>query len=459
MTTLEVASRLLVVLLLVGANALFVAAEFALVSAHDTRLTQMESRGDRLATRVLAAQKDLNLYLSSCQVGITLASLGLGWVGEPTIARTLIGWFGGLPSPLDVIAGHGVAGAIAFGLITFLHVVLGELMPKAVAIFHPETVARWSIWPLLAFTRIGAPVIWSLNGAASVTLRIFGVRLPAEAERVHSPEEIKLLVRRSQEVGQVERDEQAMIHGVFELTQTVAREVMTPRRDIVAVPTDVAFEDLLEKATRSGHTRLPVYDESLDNVVGVVLVKDLLQLVRSGLPEEFDVRAVMREPHFVPDTKPVDDLLAELQRLKIHMAIVVDEFGGTDGLVTLEDLIEEIVGEIYDEYDVARPLFTITPQGEALIDGGAPIDEVNERFSLRLPQEEYDTIGGFILGELGHIPRPGDRVTVEGAVLVVERVLERRVKLVRLRRKSPEGSMTAPVGGEGEGGGGGRSGV
>jgi CBS domain containing-hemolysin-like protein len=155
----------------------------------------------------------------------------------------------------------------------------------------------------------------------------------------------------------------------------------------------------------------------------------------------------------------VDDLLAELQRLKIHMAIVVDEFGGTDGLVTLEDLIEEIVGEIYDEYDVARPLFTITPQGEALIDGGAPIDEVNERFSLRLPQEEYDTIGGFILGELGHIPRPGDRVTVEGAVLVVERVLERRVKLVRLRRKSPEGSMTAPVGGEGEGGGGGRSGV
>lgn len=446
MTTLEVVIKAVVVLLLVAANALFVAAEFSLVSAQGTRLARLGAKGDRLAQRAARAQKDLNLYLSSCQVGITLASLGLGWVGEPTIARTLIAWFGGLPSPLDVVASHAVAGTIAFTFITFLHVVLGELMPKALAIFHPEVVAKITVWPLTLFTRLGSPLIWSLNETANLFLRWIGFRLPSEVQRFHSPEEIKLLVRRSHELGHVERDEEAMIHGVFELTQTVAREVMTPRRDIVAVPVEVELSELLQLAMESGHTRIPVYEENLDNVIGVVLVKDLLPLTIASTPDGFEVRDVMREPHFVPDTKPVDDLLAELQRLKVHMAIVVDEFGGTDGLVTVEDVIEEIVGEIYDEYDVARPLFSTTPQGDALIDGSAPLDEVNERFKLDLPSEEYDTIGGFILGALGHIPRPTDEVSVRGATLIVERVHERRVQLVRLHR---EREASAAVG-EGE---------
>ena len=242
-----------------------------------------------------------------------------------------------------------------------------------------------------------------------------------------------MLVQRSRAVGKVEHDEHAMISGVFELTRTYAREVMTPRPDIVAVPTDVTFDELMSTLGRSGHSRLPVYKDNLDNIVGIILVKDLLSRAAAGDRADFKVSQVMREPYFVPDTKSVDDLLAEFRHMKIHMAIVVDEFGGTDGLVTLEDLIEEIVGEIYDEHDVARPLFQKAPGGEPLIDGGVPLDVVNEQLGLALPLEDYDTLGGFILGELGHVPEPGDKVDVAGAELVVEKVDERRVRLVRVK--------------------------
>ena len=438
MTTVEVAVRLLAVLVLVAANGFFVAAEFALVSADGTKLAGRIEQGDRLSRVVLAAQKELNLYLSSCQIGITLASLGLGWIGEPAIAQTLVAIFEGLPSPLDWVARHSVAVVIAFTAITFLHVVLGEVVPKTLAIFHPEQVARWLVNPLRIFTRMGGPLIWGINESANGLLRVLGVRLPSEDERVHTPREIMMLVRRSRAMGKVEHDEQAMISGVFELTRTVAREVMTPRPDIVAVPEDVSFDDLITTTGRSGHSRLPVYKENLDNVVGIILVKDLLSRAAAGDAADFKVSQIMREPYFVPDTKSVDDLLAELRRMKIHMAIVVDEFGGTDGLVTLEDLIEEIVGEIYDEHDVARPLFQKAPGGEPLIDGGVPLDEVNEQLDLTLPQEDYDTLGGFILGELGHVPQPGDSVQVAGADLIVEKVDERRVRLVRVLKRSDE---------------------
>jgi CBS domain containing-hemolysin-like protein len=432
MTTIEVVWRLLAVALLVAANGFFVAAEFALVGAKDSRLASLEAKGDRLARVVRKAQIDLNLYLSSCQVGITLASLGLGWIGEPAIAQTLVSLFSGLPDPWNIIARHTVAIVIAFTMITYLHVVFGEVAPKALAIFHPEQVARWLVEPLIWFTRLLRPLIWWLNESANGLLKLLGVRLPSKAEMVHNPEEIVLLVRRSKEHGVVDDEEQDMISGVFQLTRTVAREVMTPRPDVVAVTTHVGFDELIAATKRSGFSRLPVYEESLDNVVGIVLIKDLLPLAAAGEVSDFDVSRIMREPYFVPDTKSVDDLLAEFLKLKIHMAIVVDEFGGTDGLVTLEDMIEEIVGEIYDEHDVARPMFSTTPGGEPLIDGGAPIDEVNEQLGLELPDDEYDTLGGFILGELGHVPKHGDAVDVAGGRLVVERVDERRVRTVRL---------------------------
>ena len=439
------------VLGLVGANAFFVAAEFALVSAQPTRLEAAARRGDRLARVVLRAQAKLNYYLSSCQVGITLASLGLGWIGEPAIARTLIASFEPLGRPWSWIAGHGVAVSIAFSLITLLHVVLGELAPKALAIFKPEPVARWIVWPLILFTRVGAPVIWVLNEAANVFLRAVGLRPPEEIERVHSPEEIEMLLRRSRAQGVVAQDAVKMIEGVFELPRTVVREVMTPRPDIVAVPVDASLEEVVEVIRESGHSRIPVYEGSVDRIVGILLVKDLLRHLEAPADRPFDLHALLREPYFVPDTKPVADLLREFRERKVHQAIVVDEFGGTFGLVTLEDLVEEIVGEIYDEYEVPQPGIRMTPQGDALIEGGTPIDDVNERFGLDLPTEDYDTVAGFILGELGHVPKVGDTVAWEdGTVFTVEDVEDRRVKWVRMRPSrgvgTRESAEPGPVG-------------
>lgn len=449
MSSIEVVLWLFTVLLLVGANAFFVAAEFALVSARPTKLQPAADGGDRLARTVLAAQREqLNYYLSSCQVGITLASLGLGWVGEPAIAETLIEAFGAAGRPWDVLAGHAVAVTIAFSLITLLHVVLGELAPKALAIFKPEPVAAAVIWPLIIFTRTFAPVIWVLNESANAFVKLVGLKVPQAFERVHSPEELEMLMRQSREQGMMGHEAVEMIEGVFELRTTVVREVMTPRPDIIAVPVEASLDEVVRVVAESGHSRIPVYEGSIDRIVGVLLVKDMMRFIVDR-SQPFDLRAIMREPYFVPDSKPVGDGLREFREKKVHQAIVVDEFGGTFGLVTLEDLVEEIVGEIYDEYEVAEPEIRVTAPGEALIDGGAPIGEVNERFGLRLPSEHYDTLGGFMLGELGRVPHVGDAVTVDGNVtFAVEAVEERRVKLVRLSR----GKAGSRVGAEKTGG-------
>jgi putative hemolysin len=257
---------------------------------------------------------------------------------------------------------------------------------------------------------------------------------------VPTPAEIRSLVVQGHEQGVVEEDEREMIHGVFEISQTVVREVMTPRIDVVGVRVDATIAQLLKVVVGEGHSRIPVYEGTIDTVVGVVLAKDIIPLLARGDRDDstFDVRSVMREPYFVPDTKPVDDLLAELRQQKVHLAIVLDEFGGTYGLVTMEDLLEEIVGEIDDEYDVAEPDFSATPEGDVLIDGGALISEVNERYFLGLPEEDFDTIGGYIFGALGRVPEAGDVIGPLGASadvsLQVEETEDRRVTRVRLTR-------------------------
>jgi len=420
--------RLLAVVALVLANAFFVAAEFALVSARRTRIRELVSQGDRPARRVARAQQDLDRAISGTQVGITAASLGLGWIGEPAVARLIepaLGLVGAAGSPVTL---HSIAVAIAFALITYLHIVLGELAPKSIAIVHPEAVSRWVAGPLIAFNRLLSPWIWLLNGSSSLVLRL--LRLPAASgrDRVHSPEEIELLVHQSRKEGVVEEDEQAMIQGVFELTRTMVREVMTPRTDIVAVDADAALPTILEVAASSGFSRLPVMRESLDEIVGVVVVKDLLGKVVAG-DTETRAEEVMREPFFVPDTKPVDDLLAELRHKKTHIAIVVDEFGGTDGLVTLEDLVEEIVGEIYDEHDVAETALDVGEDGRIFVDGGYPFSDLLERFDLDPPSDidEYDTVAGYVLAMLGRMPAEGDRVPVGRAELLVHAIQDRRI--------------------------------
>ncbi len=426
---------LLAVIVLVLANAFFVAAEFALVAVRRSRIEELAEHGDRMAQRVRMAQENLDRSISGTQLGITLASLGLGWIGEPALAHLIEGAFAVLPDPLSVIATHAVAVAVAFSVITFLHIVLGELVPKSAALLQPETVSRYVAGPLNLFNLLVAPAINVLNGAAQVIVRAAGGGSLTTVGSVHSPEEIEILLRHSRAEGVVELDEEAMIHGVFELTRTVAREVMTPRLDIVGFPVGTRLEEVLATAAKTGFSRFPVYRDSIDEVAGVVLVKDLLQWVATpDTQDKFSLDRVMRPPFFVPDTKPVDDLLAEFRRQKMHMAIVVDEFGGTDGVVTLEDLVEEIVGDIFDEHDVAEVEIKMLSDGRVRVDGGANLEDLLDQFDVGMVEgkDDYDTVAGYVIGRLGRIPSSGEHVELGNATLKVIETQDQRVTRLEL---------------------------
>lgn len=429
--------RVAAVLVLVAANAFFVAAEFGLVAARRTRLDAMIRRGDKKAKLAQKAVQSLDRYISGTQLGITVASLGLGWVGEPAVAAALASIFHGLPAPFDVIATHLVAGTIAFLLITFLHIVLGELTPKALALTHPEATSRWVAAPLIGFTEVTNPFIVILNGSANAMLKLLGMRAPSEAERVHQPEEIVMLARQSHRAGQLDREDVRMIEGVFEFTEKCARDVMTPRTEVVALPDTLQVSGAARRAAEAGRSRYPVYHEDLDDIVGFVHVKQIL----AALPEQGEepLSALMRAPLFVPGTREVEDVLADMKRLKAQMAVVLDEYGGTAGIVTMEDLLEEIVGEIYDEYDVAEPQ-PISGGGGVTLPGDMEIDDVNAHYGLKLSEAEYQTIGGYVFGQLGRLPKAGDRVETPGAMLEVVKMDGRRVGQLRMvkREKAAE---------------------
>ncbi len=415
------------VLALVLANAFFVDAEFALVGARRTRLEEQAQGGDGKARLALRAVQHLDRYISATQLGITLASLGLGWIGEPALAHVFETLFAGAPGFLAALAGHTAAVAIAFTIITTLHIILGELVPKALALLHPEQVAAWVIAPLIGFAWVMHFPIAVLNGTANWLLRVAGIRVPHDHERLHSADEIRMLVEQSGEGGSLERQDARMLEGVFEFSEKTAEEVMTPRTDIVAIQADVTVEAAADEAAAALRSRYPVYTTSLDEVVGVVHTKDLLRALREapGTP----VRRVMRDPVFVPATREVEDVLTDMKRLKSHMALVLDEYGGTAGLVTMEDLLEEIVGEIFDEYDPVLPASPAAADGAVTLDGAMPI---THRFDAELDDSGYTTLGGLLFGQLGHLPRAGDVVTVAGLRFEVAAMDGRRVDQVRL---------------------------
>ncbi|MBI4543501.1 MAG: HlyC/CorC family transporter [Gemmatimonadetes bacterium] len=428
----SVVARLGVVLLLVLANAFFVAAEFALVASRRTRIEAMIRRGDAKAKLVRRALHSLDRYISGTQLGITLASLGLGWVGEPAVARTISVLFEGLAPPFDQIATHGAAGTIAFAFITFLHIVLGELTPKALALLYPEMTSRWVTGPLILFTIATNPFIWALNGTANATLRLFRLRQRGEYERVHSPEEIRMLVEQSQQAGRLEKADARLLTGVFEFSEKNAREVMTPRTEMVALPVDEPLAEAADRIAAAGRSRYPVHRASLDDIAGIVHAKDILAALRRPGPPP-SLEAMLRPAHFVPGSREVEDVLADMKLLKVHMVIVLDEFGGTAGLVTMEDLLEEIVGQIEDEYD--RPGRKLPPvsAGTTTLAGAASLAEVNERCGLILRSDDYTTLGGYLFGALGRLPKVGDRVPVKGGVFEISAMDGRRVAETRFR--------------------------
>ena len=418
---------------LVFANAFFVAAEFSLVAARRTRLNELAQAGDGKARLARRAVQSLDRYISATQLGITLTSLGLGWIGEPALAGLISGAFQSLPHVISVIATHGIASAIAFIIITVLHIILGELVPKAVALVYPEVVATWLVVPLTGFAWVMAWPIAFLKGSANGLLRLMHISPPGSQERLHSPDEIRMLVEQSQEGGSLLKQDARLLEGVFEFSEKTAQEVMTPRTQMIALDADLSVEAAADEVAVARRSRYPVYTESLDEIVGVVHAKDILTALRSRPGET--VRTIMRPPLFVPGTREVEDVLADMKRLKTHLAVVLDEYGGTAGLVTMEDLLEEIVGPIYDEYD---PLDKAAAgDGAARLDGAMPITEFNAEFDATLDDTDYTTLGGYVFGQLGRLPRPGDRVTVGPHVLEVVEMDGRRVKALRLHRAEP----------------------
>ena len=420
-------TRLIAIAALLLLNAFFVAAEFALVRSRRTRLEAMARAGDRLARVAARATANLPRLLSASQLGITVASLVLGALAEDTLGAHIGGWLATLPIGMRLAVRVGIASAIAITVVTYLHVVFGELAPRSVALAHPERVARLLAPPLALFEMIVRPFTIFLNASAELVLRLFGQRPHALEESVHSPEELRILVEQSEEGGVLESGDANMIEGVFEFSEKNAREVMTPRTEIDALSLDTTLDETLQLVEETQRSRYPVYEETIDNIIGLVLAKDLLPILRHP-PDTFSLRSIMRPVHVVPGSREVEEVLADFKRLKEHMAIVLDEYGGTAGVVTMEDLLEEIVGEILDEYDEPPEAPERESPDVVVVAGSTNIGELNERFGLNVPDEDYTTIGGFVFGSLGRLPVVGDRVTAGNAVFTVREMDGRRIE-------------------------------
>ncbi|HUF25976.1 MAG TPA: hemolysin family protein [Gemmatimonadaceae bacterium] len=424
-----IALRLGAVLLLVFANGFFVASEFALVAARRSRIDQLVAEGDRSAAVVQKALTHLDRYISGTQLGITLASLALGWIGEPALAALLDEGFraAGLPMPTE--GAHTVAAiAIAFTIITFLHIVFGELAPKSAALVAPERVSRLIARPLIVFSHVMSPAIWLLNGAANRFLRMFGVGPLTEASRVHWPEEIRLLVMQSSAHGQMERAPSELIAAVFDFHEKRARDVMRPRTEVIAISRDATEAEVREIVRTERFSRYPVYTESLDEIEGVFLAKDLW-LSEAATP--FVLAEHVRQALYVPDSRRAERVFDDLRKSRAHMAIVLDEYGGTAGILTIEDLIEEVVGDISDEYDLATRS-VMESDGVLELAGAMSLIDVRSDYRLMIPDGDWTTLGGYVFSMLGRLPRIGDRVTFPGGGLEVVAMDSRRVAAVRV---------------------------
>jgi putative hemolysin len=410
--------RLVAVFLLVLANGFFVAAEFALVSIRHTRVAELIAQGNRTARWVKKAIEEPDRFIAATQLGITLASLGLGWIGEPALGHLLQPVIDLFPAEIEVELSHSLSLGIAFALITFLHVVVGELAPKSIALQNPERTALIVAQPTVWTEWVFKPAIWLLNGAGNLLLRILGIKPASAHEMVHSAEELKMLASASAESGIVKDSEEEMIYAVFDFGAMLVRQVMVPRTEMVAVSIDSTVEQILQIAVQHSYTKFPVYEDSLDHVVGVVHLKDLVSASREETQSSLTAQDLMREAIFIPETARLDDLLNRFRARKRHIAIVLDEYGGTAGVVTLEDLLEEIVGEVSDPFDT-EPEIQPLPDGSSSIDGLTLIDEVNEHFNLKLSDPHYDTIAGYMLGRLGRMAQVGDVVPIDRAQLRV----------------------------------------
>ncbi len=419
-----------VAVILVLANGFFVAAEYSFVRVRGTQLEELAKAGSARAKLGAHISARLDTYISAAQLGVTLASLAIGWIGEPAVAalvEPLLGW---LPEPVF----HVVAFTLAFGAITYVHIVVGELAPKYLAIQRAVQLALLCAYPLDLFYRLMFPFIWFVNTSANALLRWIGIK-PRSDLNVHSDEELKMLIAASARQGVLQESERVIVGNALDFADTLVRQVMVPRTEIVAVPEDVDLAGLVVMARQHRLSRFPVYRDDLDHIVGVVHVKDLVGVDRTSRAKAHDI---MRRVPAIPETLRLDQALAEFRRQHAQLAIVIDEYGGTGGLVTLEDVLEELVGEVGDEFekDASPPIREEAP-GTYVVDGLVGLAELRERLHLELTDEPYDTVGGMVFGRLGRLARVGDSVEVEGYRFQVTGVDGRRVSQVRVQRPRP----------------------
>jgi CBS domain containing-hemolysin-like protein len=439
---METLVSILAVFLLVVANGFFVASEFALVGVRRSRVETLAAGGHRGARRLLGLLDDLNAYISATQLGITMASLALGWVGEPVVAHLLEAPLTGRVSETAL---HTISFAVAFTIITFLHIVLGELAPKTMALEMAERVALSVSWPMLAFYKVFRWPIRLLDRAGTRTVRLFGLRPTHDRASVYTDDELRRLIGASQRGGQLGDEEGKLLDRVFEFGDAEVREALVPRTAVEALPATATLDEARAAFLSTGYSRLPVYRERLDDIVGLLFRKDLdMGQVR---PEGFDLGRLARPPVFVTAAASLGDALRQMQASRVHFVFVLDEHGGLEGILTLEDLLEEIVGEINDEYDEeAREQVVEEPGGTFLLDGMIAVRDANRRFPLRLPEEGgYTTLAGFLLARAGRLLLPGEAVRHEGGSFVVEQVEGRRIRRVRYTPPPAEPSETPGV--------------
>jgi CBS domain containing-hemolysin-like protein len=424
---------------LILVNAFFVAAEYALVTARRTRIIELHHQGNRRARAVLRITSDPPQFIAAMQLGVTLTSLGIGALGEQALSKAFDAWMATILAVL-----------LAYLILTFFHVVVGELVPKGLALGHAEGTALWVSAPVRAFFTLFAPFVWVLGKATEVVLHLLGLESPGAEREPLSEAELRMLLSRSSEEGEIEHEEQQMIDKVFVFGDKDAADVMVPRPEVAAVSAELPPEQVLAAVLESPYTRYPVYRESLDDIVGVLHVRDLFTAVHDRGLADVKLDEIVRPATIVPETKDLASLLQEFRRTSNHFAVVVDEYGGTAGICTLEDLLEEIVGEIEDEFDVPEEQIEQIDEDTYRIDGMFPIDEFNARFGTNLPDDDFHTLAGFVFGQLGRAAQPGDDVSYDGIRFDVLEVDGNRIErmavnfLERPARRPPDDFLSAP---------------
>ncbi|MDD3593513.1 MAG: hemolysin family protein [Candidatus Gastranaerophilales bacterium] len=419
-----------IIILLLFANGFFVASEFALVSVRHTRLVQLSNEGNSNAKIALNAIKDLDKYIAAVQLGITISSIGLGWLGEATLVRVMLPVFEFLPNLIKHTAAHTISVSIAFSVITLLHVVIGELMPKSVALQYPEKTSLIVARPMHYITVLFTPFIFVLNGLGNSLLKLINIHPASSSHIAHSTEELNMLINASYKEGMINETEKDMLQNVFKFSDLTAKQVMVPRPDMTCIPSDITIEELNKITAESQYTRYPVYEEDLDNITGIIHIKDVYA---ANLKGSFNIEEILREPMLIPETVNIDRLILDFKNKHQQIAIVIDEFGGTAGLITVEDVLEEIFGDVQDEFDEEEEDIIRLSDDEYLVNAMMRTDEISEFFKVQIDEDDVDTIGGFVIKCLGRLADCGDIVTFENLEFTVEEMSKSRITKLHIK--------------------------